>query len=335
LVVDDAGLLNTWDLSILSWALYSGPSAPDTQASLQRLASRLRGAYNSASLISNFANSNTYDCNLFDVKGMCISAGGRYSTVDNPSSNNTAAIVTLGYKMSSNIRIGGFLDQSTYTRNPSGIDVSNNKPMMGAFAYWNQNADSLGYQVKLANAYQDRDLTSSRDVLNGADSEAGSGRTSLNTRSYVGELSYAFMMNDKALIRPYFGLRYTSIKQDAYTETGIENPLSYNALKDRTTSALLGMKLKYMLTPKTTFTGSLGLEQDLYHKTDNLVATGVDDLVAEKLRGSLQRTRPIASFGVTYDVAKSQRISGEVLVQQLPFQSTTGATAYFNYMIGF
>ena len=334
LVSDDDASANVWDLSILSWAL-SGPSAADTQASLQRLASRLRGAYNSAALVSNFANSNTYDCNLFDEKGMCIAAGGRYSTVDNPSTNSTAAIVTLGYKMSSNIRIGGFLDQSVYTHNPSGIHVSNNKPMMGAFAYWNQNADGLGYQVKLANAHQDRDLTSSRDVLNGADSEAGSGRTSLNTRSYVGELSYAFMMNDKALIRPYFGLRYTSIKQDAYTETGVENPLSYNALKDRTTSALLGMKLKYMLTPKTTFTGSLGLEQDLYHKTDNLVASGIDDLVSEKLRGSLQRTRPIASFGVTYDVAKSQRISGEVLVQQLPFQSTTGATAYFNYMIGF
>jgi hypothetical protein len=104
----------TWDL-VFS---LSGPSASDTQSSIQRLASRLRGSYNSASLISNFPNSNTYDCNLFDVKGMCISAGGRYSTVDNPSSNSSAAVVTLGYKVNPNIRIGGFLDQSVTNNNP-------------------------------------------------------------------------------------------------------------------------------------------------------------------------------------------------------------------------
>jgi hypothetical protein len=165
-----------------------GPSSSDTQSSLTRLASGLRGTFNSASLISNFPNSNTYDCNLFDVKGMCISAGGRYSTVDNPSSNSSAAVVTLGYKVSPNIRIGGFLDQSVNTHSPTGIDISNKHPMMGAFAYWNQNADGLGYQVKIANAYQDKDLSTTRDVI--GTSEAGRGNTSLNTRSYVSELSY-------------------------------------------------------------------------------------------------------------------------------------------------
>ena len=198
-----------WDLVFSS----SGPSAADTQSSIQRLASGLRGSYNSASLISNFPNSNTYDCNLFDVKGMCISAGGRYSTVDNPSSNSTAAVVTLGYKVNSNIRIGGFLDQSVNTHSPTGIDISNKHPMMGAFAYWNQNADGLGYQVKLANAYQDKDLTTTRDVI--GTSEAGTGKTSLNSRSYVSELSYAFMFKENTLVRPYFALRYTTIEQDA------------------------------------------------------------------------------------------------------------------------
>jgi hypothetical protein len=43
----------------------------------------------------------------------------------------------------------------------------------------------------------------------------------------------------------------------------------------------------------------------------------------------------VASIGATYDIAKAQRLTGEVLVQQLPFQSTASATAYFNYMIGF
>jgi len=320
-----------WDLLFPDYV--SGPSSSDTQSSLTRLASRLRSSYNSASLTSNFPNSNTYDCNLFDVKGMCISAGGRYSTVDNPSSNSTAAVVTLGYKVSPSIRIGGFLDQSVNNNNPTGINLSNKNPMMGAFAYWNQKADGLGYQVKIANAYQDKDLSTTRDVI--GTSEAGTGKTSLTTQSYVGELSYAFMYKENTLVRPYFALRHTSIEQDAYTETGIATPLTYSALNDRTTSALMGVKFKHALTPKANLIGSLGVEQDLHHKTDQLTATGVSGLTSENFSGNIHRTRPVASVGATYDIAKTQRLSGEVLVQQLPFQSTTGATAYFNYMIGF
>ena len=313
------------------WDLVFSSSAADTQSSLARLASNLRGSFNSASLISNF--SNTYDCNLFDVKGMCISAGGRYSTVDNPSSNSSAAVVTLGYKVSPNIRIGGFLDQSVNTHSPTGIDISNKHPMMGAFAYWNQNADGLGYQVKVANAYLDKDLSTIRDVI--GTSEAGRGNTSLNSRSYVSELSYAFMYKENTLVRPYFALRHTSIEQDAYTETGVTTPLTYSALNDRTTSALMGVKFKHALTPKTNLIGSLGVEQDLNNKTDRLTASGVSGLTSENFSGNIDRTRPVASLGATYDIAKAQRLSGEVLVQQLPFQSTAGATAYVNYMIGF
>jgi hypothetical protein len=317
----------------ISLSLSQGLTAPDTQLSLTRLASGLRGAYNSASLISNFPNSSTYDCNLFDVKGMCISAGGRYSTVDNPSSNSSAAVVTLGYKVSPNIRIGGFLDQSVNNNTPSGINLSNKHPMMGAFAYWNQSADGLGYQVKIANAYQDKDLSTTRDVI--GTSEAGRGTTSLNSRSYVGELSYAFMYKENTLVRPYFALRHTTIEQDAYTETDVTTPLTYSALNDKTTSALMGVKFKHALTPKANLIGSLGVEQDLHNKTDRLTASGVSGLTSENLSGNIHRTRPVASIGATYDIAKTQRLSGEVLVQQLPFQSTTGATAYFNYMIGF
>ena len=329
LVVDDGNVANTWDLLIESMS--NGPSATDTQSSLKTLAPRLRGSFNSVSAMANF--SNTYDCNLFDVKGMCISAGGRYSTVDNPSSNSSAAVVTLGYKVSPNIRIGGFLDQSVNNNNPTGINISNKNPMMGVFAYWNQNADGLGYQVKIANAYQDKDLSTTRDVI--GTSEAGRGNTSLNTKSYVSELSYAFMHKENTLVRPYFALRHTSIEQDAYTETGVTTPLTYSALNDKTTSALMGVKFKHALTPKTNLIGSLGLEQDLHNKTYRLIATGVSGLTSENFSGDIHRTRPVASLGATYDISKTQRLAGEVLVQQLPFQNTAGATAYFNYMIGF
>ena len=97
----------------------------------------------------------------------------------------------------------------------------------------------------------------------------------------------------------------------------------------------MGVKFKHALTPKTNLIGSLGVEQDLHNKTDRLTASGVSGLTSENFSGNIHHTRPVASLGATYDIAKSQRLTGEVLVQQLPFQSTAGATAYFNYMIGF
>jgi len=319
--------------ALFSYDYIFGPSAADTQASLNTQARKLRSTFNSVMASANFANMNTYDCNLFDKNNMCISAGGRYTNIDNPSSNNSAAVVVLGYKVNSNIRIGGFLDQSVNHNMPSGVDMSNKNPMRGAFAVWNHQADGLGFQMKLANAYLDKDVTTSRAVI--GTSEAGRGRTDLNTQSYVGELSYAFNYQDSTIVRPYFALRYTNIKQDAYTETGVDNPLSYAKLGDRSTTALMGVKLNHALTPRTNLTASLGIEQDINHQVDKLTATGVADLTSENFNNNIKRTRPVASAGAYYAVAKNQRLSGEVYYQQLPFQSTGSATAYVNYMIGF
>jgi hypothetical protein len=325
---------NIWDL-IVGLCTGCGPSAADTQATLRSSAQKLRNIFNLATILNNFANMNTYDCNLFDAKGMCISAGGRFTSVDNPNSNVTSAVVVVGYKATPNIRIGGFLDQSVNNSTPSGIKVSNKVPLMGLFAVWNQNADGLGYQVKLANAYQDKHIDITREVI--GTSEAGRGDTSLNTQSYVGELSYAINYNDKTLLRPYLALRHTTIKQDAYTETGVATPLSYASLKDRSTTALLGLKLNHKLTPKTTLTASLGVEQDLEHSVDaySATSTGISGLTSENFNDSIKRTRPVASAGAYYAVSKTQRIAGDIYYQQLPFQSSGSTTAYFNYTIGF
>jgi hypothetical protein len=311
-------------------------SPTDTQSSLTTLSKSLRSSFNTTVMSNNYANMNTYDCNLFDKNNMCIAAGGRITTIDNPSSHHSAAVVVLGYKVSPHIRIGGFLDQSVNHNMPSGVDMSNKNPMMGAFAVWNHQADGLGFQMKLANAYLDKDVTTLREVI--GTSEAGRGRTDLNTQSYVGELSYAFSYQDSTLVRPYFALRYTNIKQDAYTEdttASVTAPLTYAKLSDRSTTALMGVKVNHVLTPKTNLTASLGVEQDLDHKSDQLIATGVSGLTSENFNNNIRHTRPVASLGAYYAVAKNQRLSGDIYYQQLPFQSTDSATAYVNYMIGF
>ena len=317
--------------------VFFGVSKIGTQLSLNALASKLRGVFASQTAVTNFANMNTYDCNLFDEKGMCISVGGQQTYVDSPSANMTSAVVVAGYKVSPTLRVGGFLNQNVNSNTGSNVDISNNSPLMGLFAVWNQNENHLGYQVKIANAYQDMDVTTTRDVI--GTSEAGRGKTDLNTQSYVGELSYAFLTNeDKTLVRPYAAVRYTRIKQDGYTErttSDVTAPLTYASLSDRSTAALVGVKLNHKLTDKVNLTGSLGVEQDLNHDVDNLTASGVSGLTSEAFNNNINRTRPVASIGAYYMPVKNQRIAADVYYQELPFQSTAATTAYVNYMIGF
>jgi hypothetical protein len=316
-----------------NFVFFSGPSSFDTQSSMQYQASQLRSAFNTQTVAANFALN--YDCNVFDVKGMCISAGGRYTTIDNPNINNSAAVVTLGYKVNPNIRIGAYLDQNINISNPTGVNISNNTPLMGAYAVWNKEQSGLGYQVRLANTYQDKDVTQTRTVFN--TSEAGSGTSSLQSQSYLAELSYAFQYQDKTLVRPYAGLRYTHLKQDGYTEGSVDNPLTLASLRDKSATALLGVKVQRSLTDKATLTAQLGLEQDVHHKVGNYSATNsnIGDLDAVAFNSNIKRTRPVASIGAFYDVTKTQRASATINYQQLPFQSTGSTTAYFNYMIGF
>ncbi len=309
----------------------------DTQSSLHSLAPKLRGVFSGQTMATNFANMNTYDCNLFDAKGLCVSVGGQQTYVDSPSANMTSAVVVAGYKVSPTFRIGGFLNQNVNSNTGSNVDISNNSPLMGLFAVWNQNENHLGYQVKIANAYQDMDVTTIRDVI--GTSEAGRGKTDLNTQSYVGELSYAFLTNDdKTLVRPYAAVRYTRIKQDGYTErttSDVTAPLTYASLSDRSTAALVGIKLNHKLADKVNLTGSLGVEQDINHDVDNLTASGVSGLTSEAFNNNINRTRPVASIGAYYMPVKNQRIAADIYYQELPFQSTASTTAYVNYMIGF
>lgn len=330
-LVPNGTLADAWDLLFV----FAGPSAPDTQASLHTLASNLRSAFTGQAVATNFANMNTYDCNLFDTKGVCVSVGGQQTQVNNPRGEFTSTVLVGGYKISPTVRIGAFINQGIRNSTVSSVHISNTNPLMGLFAVWNQNDNHLGYQIKLANAYQDTDLKTTREIV--GTSEAGTGSTTLSTRSYVAEMSYAILANEnKTLLRPYAALRYTSIKQDGYKEDfTVTTPLTYAALEDRSSTALVGVKLNHKLAEKVNLTGSIGIEQDIDHHVDNLNARGVSGLTSENFNDSIKRTRPVATLGAYFSPVKTQRIAAEIYYQQLPFQSTGSSTAYVNYTIGF
>ena len=90
--------------------------------------------------------------------------------------------------------------------------------MTGGLIVWNQKPNKLGYQLKLANAYQQKNATLTREVV--GSSEEGKGQTVIEAESYVAELQYGYQFTTDTVMHPYFAARSAVIKQDAYTETG-------------------------------------------------------------------------------------------------------------------
>ncbi len=315
------------------WDLNFGPGTTDTQNSIHNIKGQLQGNINAISAGTNFANMNTYDCNFFDTKGGCFSFGNRYTDVQSPSIQTNSFVATGGYKVNPHFRVAGFIDQNLNYNMASNIDVENKGPLMGAIVVWNQKADKLGWQLKVANAYQSKDMTIKRSVT--GTSESGRGKTDIETNSYVVEASYNYLVTSNLLLRPYLAARYTLVKQDGYTETGVNNPLTYNTIRDRSKTLLLGMKLKYRFNEKLFGRASLGIEHDISHKIDDLKASGVTGLSAVKFENQIDKTRPVASLGGDYMISNDQRLSLSAFYQELPFTSTKSRTVYINYLMGF
>ena len=326
------GQTSIWDLIVA----LSGPSAADTLSSMTPNAYALRGAYIQQSAIIN--NGLSYDCTTFDAKGICLSAGGRVTDTNNPSSNSQGALLIASYRANDNWRIGGYLDQNLSSNDPRGVNLENNNPIAGVFAVWNQNTDGTGYQVRVAAGYSDKDVTISRSAF-GATGEAGKGDSSLRTQAYSATVSRGIQLNDSRWIAsPYVGVRYTKIKRAGYTEDSsadVTTPLTYAGLSQETTSALAGVRFNGQLAEKVNVMASAGVESDIAQNTGDYAATGVSDLTPIAFNQNVRHVRPVAQAGVSYAIDKRQTVSANLMYRQEAFNSSNSTTGMVTYQVGF
>tara|TARA_B110000977_G_scaffold36168_1_gene48437 strand:+ start:169 stop:2163 length:1995 start_codon:yes stop_codon:yes gene_type:complete len=330
---------NLWDLVV---GACTGCMMEDTQDTIEEVGDSIgtefsRILHKGASATASFANMNTYDCDLFDKEGKCYSIGGRHTDVNgnnDSDSSSSGAVFVFGNKFNKNFRVSAFVDQQVDRNNPKGLKVHNKGPMIGGNLVWNQFANHLGFQVRVANAYQAKDMTITRSEI--GEAEAGVGETEIEVQSYVAEVSYQFRDGD-SFFRPYLAARRSIIKQDGYTETGVANPLTYNTLKDKSTTIVMGMKAKYRLNHTVTLNGALGVENDISNKVDKIQATSstITGLTPVDLNTSINKTRPVVTLGATYHIAPNKAFSAQAQYQELSYTRTTAKTLYFNYMVGF
>ena len=328
---------NLWDLIV---GACTGCMTEDTIDTIEEIGDSIASEFSQLlhkSATANFANMNTYDCDLFNQKGNCFSIGGRHTDVNannNSDSSSSAAVFVWGKKFNKNFRASGFVDQQVTRKNPRGLKVSNKGPMIGGNLVWNQFANHLGFQVRVANAYQVKDMTITRSEI--GEAEKGKGKTEIDVQSYVAEVSYQF--SDGAnFYRPYLAARRAIIKQDGYTETGVENPLTFNTLEDKSTTVIMGMKAKYKLDNTVTLNGALGVEHDVSNNVDKIQATSstITGLTPVDLNTSINKTRPVVTLGATYYITPNQAFSVQAQYQELAYTKTSSKTLYFNYTVGF
>ena len=323
---------NLWDLVVAT----AQDITPDTNTSVTTsVKPNVVLGINSLNAVTevNFANMNTYDCDLFGEDDVCMSLGGRYTAINTPETQTNSFVLVGGYKLSDTLRVAGFFHRNLNHNTPASFKLSDRTPMVGALVVWNQKPNKLGYQLKLANAFQRKNAYLTREVV-GA-SEEGKGQTTIEAKSYVAELLYSYQINNDTVLSPYLAARWALIKQDAYTETGASSPLSFNKIEDESITLLLGLKFNTALSHNLSLKGSLGVEHDINHSVDKLEPTGISGLTTVSLDNSFNRTRPVVSAGFDYELKPNHRISSIFQYQELPYQSKTESNAYINYTIGF
>ena len=240
--------------------------------------------------------------------------------------------MVAGYKFSDTLRIGGFYHSNLSHKTPASFQLSDKTPLTGGLVVWNQNPNHLGLQVKLANAQQQKYATFTREIV--GTSEEGKGQTVLEAKSYVAELQYGYQYSENTVLRPYFAARSAVIKQNSYTEIGNSSPLTFNEIQDKSTTVLVGLKSNTDLNQKLSLKGSVGIEYDIEHSVDKLEPTGISGLSSVSLTDDFNKTRPVVSLGFDYALTPTQRISGTLQYQELPYLSKTETNAYLHYTIG-
>ena len=314
--------------------LIAGPSTADTQSSIQLSVNALQSIYSLQT--SAIALGLTYDCNLFDKNGICVSNGGRYERVSTGTARETNALLIGGYKLNPNMRLGAWLDQNLSNNTGTGISLNNGGPMFGIYGVWNQDASSHGLELKVSAGYGDRNMTVTRQVI--GTSEPGSGSTALNTLGVSGVASYNIPVSNMWTASPYLGLRYTKFGANAYSEqasAAVTAPLSYGALNQTATTALAGLKFTGRLTPQVGVLASAGLEQDLNNNSGIYSATGVSGLSAIAFNPTVKKTRGVVSAGAYYDLDKSQRVSLNAYFREEAFTAINTTTTMLMYTVGF
>jgi hypothetical protein len=286
-------------------------------------------------IVHNFAQFSTYECQVYGAGGGCFSIGGRYADSNSPDTWSYGGVMQAGYKLTDQVRIGAFVDQ-TFDADGQDIDLDKNTPMFGFNLIWNQNPDWLGFQLKLGNTYQNLDANIHRATI-GA-SQNANGDTEFTAQTYLAQASYRFLSDSKkSLYEPVFAARYSQVKMDGFTDNA-GAPLIYNSAKNETTSLIMGMKTRHQLAPKWYALLDVAVEHDIDDDEDQLTAriNGMtSSFSSASFNSTDDKTRLLGSLGGIYMITPNQQLEAKYYVQESRYNNNEDTLLFANYSLGF
>lgn len=327
---------DSWDL--LAWVEETATEPGTARRTLLGLQSSSGGVLN---VLRQRAAATTYaldyDCSVFDQHGLCTSVGLRNSQMGSnyADSGETAGVLTAAYRVTQQLRIGGFIEQGLVTQSPVGVDPKNTQPMLGAFAIFQENANSAGLTIRAALAYQEGDLRITRPDL------ADTGRARIAAFAFGGEIAYGLPLDGAWVAQPYLGLRHSDSQRQGYAEAEFDSatyPITYNRFGQTVTSAATGLRLRGSITPRFSLIFGAGMEYDLDSKVDRYSGTStIPGLGAFSIDASQQQNevRAVGSAGMRYMVASNQALAFDASVRQMPYGNDPAVTTMLRYSIGF
>lgn len=313
---------------------YTSPLGIDTNSSLQQTASALQGQFGNQqnAVVAGL----TYDCNLFGVNNICISAGGRNTVTSDPNINTASALLIAAYRIKDGFRIGAYLDQNLSASSPNGItSMSNATPMGGLFGVWNEKSDGTGLEVKASLGYNNKGMTISRPVV--GISEPGVGSSNLTSQGAAITAKYGLGLGNKAIVSPYLGMRYLTTKMGGYSEgasANVQYPLAFSSLSMNASTTLAGMGAAYKIDEQWSLIGSAGVELDTQTSVGSYSVSNYFGLSSTPLNSTPNNVRPTATLGAYYLVDKNARLGLTGMYRQDSFTGMSSTTGLVTYTIG-
>jgi autotransporter-associated beta strand protein len=309
------------------------PSASNTLASIQNntnaLASTLAGQAS-----TQFAGLN-YDCTLFGVNDVCISAGGRTTQVNSVTGvNSGGALIIAAHKIDAKFRYGGWLDQG-FAPVGGNVQIQNSNPMAGLFGVYSHDGKKSGMQIAGSLSYATNTVSTTRQQL--LNTEPGEGSSTLNSVAAKVELGYGLEHVSTGLIStPFVGYRYYNASINGYTENA-QFPITYSTSTMGANTLFGGLKLEGKVSSLFSVMGSAGVESDL--NNSKLTYAGSSQIAglstfSTQPTYSTKTTRPFASVGVYYEVHKNQQIGLTSYYRQNYYQSMNSYSSILTYTIG-
>ena len=321
----------------LDLTIVSGPDSVNTNRALVANGGALRNTMSQrASVLAGMLD---YDCAVFDQFGLCLSFQALYSGME--AMNEGAGVLTGAYRLSPQLRLGGFVDQGLLGKAPAGLSFGARQPAFGAFLAYSQQAEGLGLQARASGAVSRGGVTITRDSSL-AQTEPGSGKARLNTAGAGAELGWGVAWADALTATPYVGFRYVDVTRSAYAESAVSGvvdyPVAYDAFHQRTATATSGLRLKGMATESLGYQLGLGAEYQL-HRNQSVYAgtaeiSGLEPF-ALAIPGAANRLSLVGSAGLHYQLARNQRLTGSATLRGQASGSQPVASVLAGYQAAF